>query len=120
MAKVKYDTPEEKQRLIDRAIALRPNVANVVATDKGWAVPQHNGTMELLVSFGKLDELLGSEEPVVEGEPLELHIEAPAAEEAHPEASEEPLEDAKEEVKVEPAKKGKPGGGRPAKKVEEQ
>jgi hypothetical protein len=85
MAKTKYDTPEDKQRLQERALALKPKQLGVIATELGWAIPQARGTLELLVSFKNLDELLGDAVSEVEqtGEPIviapEVIAEVPAA-----------------------------------------
>lgn len=72
MAKTNYDSIEEKQNLQARALMLKPTVTGVIATDRGWAIPQSRGTMELLVSFGGLDQLLGDEISQTEqvGEPI--------------------------------------------------
>jgi hypothetical protein len=60
---IKYETQEHKLRLQARANSLKPSVATVIATSRGWEVPQARGTMELLVSFPGLDALLGDNTP---------------------------------------------------------
>ena len=61
-----HETHEEKQRLIERAIVLKPREHGVFATDRGWAIKQPRGTIELLVSFPGLAELLSEDKLVVE------------------------------------------------------
>jgi hypothetical protein len=80
MANTNYETPEDKQRLQERALALKPKQLGVIATELGWAVPQARGTLELLVSFKNLDELLGDAVSEVEqdGEPIVIAPEAVA------------------------------------------
>lgn len=112
MANFKHETPEEKARLKARAEAIKPkNVANVVATDMGWCHPRPNGTLELLVSFRGLDELLGDVEPdIVDPAPIEVNvlisvehdIEIPEQKPAKEEVKEEP------EPVVVPKKAGRP------------
>lgn len=81
MAKFRFDNKEEKKALQKRAEALKPKAIGVVATAQGWSQPRPNGTMELLVSFAGLDELLGDMETevveqVVDPEPVQV-IEPP-------------------------------------------
>lgn len=114
MARFNFATQEEKEGLKARAEKLRPlNVFNLVATARGWEQSRPNGTLELLVSFAGLDELLGDVEPVVvEGAPVEVVV-APEPEiKPEPEVKEEPK--VEEQPVVEAPKKK---GGRP-KKVE--
>lgn len=86
----------DKEVMKARALKQKPNVKNVVATEKGWAVPHNNGTLELLVSFAGLDALLGdlSTDQDKEAEPVVVEPEAV------------------EETTAEPVKKK---GGRPKK-----
>lgn len=106
MAKTKYDTPEEKKRLQERAEALKPKQPGVIATELGWAVARPNGTLELLVSYKNLDELLGDAVSEVElvGEPIVIKAEEAPAEEA---AAEEPAP-TDETAPVEKKKPGRP------------
>jgi hypothetical protein len=118
MANFKFDSKEEKVRLKARAEALKPKVANVVATALGWAQSRPNGTLELLVSFRGLDELLGDMEPeAVDPNPVEVNvlISVEADIEKVPETVEPPVtkEEEDEPVVVAPPKKG----GRPKKVV---
>lgn len=111
MAKFRFDTPEEKASLVARAKALKPRgVANVVATSLGWAVPQINGNLELLVSFSGLDELLGDVTPeVIDPTPLEVKPEVVVEEKV------EEKPEVKVEVKPEVVEAPKKKGGRPPK-----
>lgn len=59
MKQVTHETTEQLQALQNRALVLKPNLPNVIATSMGWSQPRPNGTLELLVSFGGLDEILG-------------------------------------------------------------
>jgi hypothetical protein len=72
MAWTKFDNKEEKKRLQERALALKPKQAGVIATELGWATVSAKGTLEILVRYDNLDELLGDEISEVEqvGEPL--------------------------------------------------
>ena len=78
MAKFNFETVSEKSALRDRAIMSKPRVSNVVATELGWCVPRPNGTLEVLVRFHGLDEILGdlslditsAVEPVAETTPV--------------------------------------------------
>lgn len=91
MANFKYDNHEDKKRLKDRALALKPRPAtNVIATDMGWSHARPNGTMELLVSFKGLDALLGDVEPeVIDPNPVEVNVSIPVeASDAETEAKE--------------------------------
>jgi hypothetical protein len=103
MAKMKFDSPEEKKRLQERALALKPRVAGVVVTDQGWAVARPKGTMEILVSFKNLDELLGDAVSEVElvGEPIVIVPEVVTEEVKVEEAIVIVPEVVTEEVKVE-------------------
>lgn len=106
-----YRTQEDKQRLIERAIALKPKVLGVVATDRGWVIAQPKGTVELLVSFPGLDELLAEDKPEVIVEPVVEDVPVVIVEpivEENPEAViVAPVEDEEDEpVLVAPAKRG--------------
>lgn len=122
MAKFKFETKEEKQALKARAENLKPkNVANLVATDRGWAQARPNGNLEILVSFHGLDELLGDIEPeIVDETPVEVNVlisvEHDIEKQDDPEQT--PAVEVKEEVKpVEPVVMHKKAG-RPAKKAD--
>lgn len=122
MAWTKFDNKEEKKRLQDRALALKPRVAGVIATELGWALPTVKDTLEILVRYDNLDSLLGDEISEVElvGEPIVITPEVVAEEvkiEAPIETVAEPV--VKEELKVEETKPApkKPG---PKKKAAEE
>lgn len=97
----------DKEILKARALKQKPNVKLVVATARGWEVPHNNGTMEILVSFKGLDELLGdlSSDQDKEADPVVI------------EAIEEIQETKQEEQTADEAVPAKKKGGRP-KKVE--
>lgn len=129
MAKTKFDTAEAKKRLQERAEKLKPKVVGVIATERGWAVAQPNGTLELLVSYGGLDALLGDVTPEFVGEPIDFILPTETPEVAfQPEVTEAPKEEVKveetpaEEPKVEEpevAPKKKPGRPKAEKSAEE-
>jgi hypothetical protein len=116
MARFAYVNQEEKEALKARALKSKPNAFNLVATERGWEQSRPNGTLELLVSFAGLDELLGDVAPTeVVGEPVEVVV---PAEEVKEEVVQEPVVEVKEEPKAEePAPAPKKTGGRPKKVV---
>lgn len=108
MAKFNYDDAEHKKLLQERALAQKPNVVGVVATERGWCIAQPSGYMEVLVSFAGLDELLGDLTPeAIDPTPVEVTPE-PSVEEVSEEAPAEE-QPATEEAPV------KKKGGRPPK-----
>lgn len=126
MANFKFETKAEKQRLQERAQLLKPKANNIVATELGWSQSRPNGTLELLVSFRGLDELLGDIDVEVTDEtPVEvrisledIHEEAPvteAAPEAAAETATETETPAVEDEEAEPVVVIAKKGGRPKK-----
>jgi hypothetical protein len=111
MSGFNYETQEDKDNAKARAESLKPKVANVVATEMGWCVPQSNGNMEVLVRFHNLDSLLGDLEPkaaeIVDG-PLEVvvPVEAETTKEESEEVSENPMGEEDAET-TEPKKRGR-------------
>ena len=84
MAKFNFENAEEKSALRERAMISKPRVHNVVATELGWCIPRPNGTLEVLVRFHGLDDILGDLSldinPVIEAAPVvEVIVETPAA-----------------------------------------
>ena len=74
MTQIKYDTAEELANLQRRAMVLKPKLPSVIATSLGWEQPRPNGTLELIVSFKGLDELLGIETANEDDPVLELNL----------------------------------------------
>lgn len=74
MKQIVHETQEHLEALKSRALVMKPNIPNVIATSMGWGQPRQNGTIELLVSFGGLDSLLGLESQLVDDEPLAVNI----------------------------------------------
>lgn len=62
MAKFNFNSNEERDRVIKRALSLKPKMEGVYATKSGYVIDRNNGTTELLVSFRNLDELLAESE----------------------------------------------------------
>lgn len=126
MSKFEYKDEESKASLKRRALLLKPNLDYLLATKDGWEVRRPNGTLELLVSFKGLNELIADEtielyEPtLVEDKYLEtedkiesvLEFSDSILEKNEPEEKEEILETEKD-VKSEVVVKKK--SGRPAK-----
>lgn len=121
MAWTKFENADEKKRLQERALALRPKVPGVVATELGWALPTVKGTMEILVRYDGLDALLGDAVSEVEvvGEPIVIEVELeeiPAEVVGEEVKVEEKIEEVKVELAVEPPAPKRPG--RPKKVAE--
>lgn len=77
MKQIKYDNDEHLESIKRRAMIMKPNVPNVIATSMGWAQARPFGGMELLVSFADLDTILGIETEVQdELEPIVVNVTA--------------------------------------------
>lgn len=75
MKQIKYDSDEHLDAIKRRALIMKPNAPNVIATSMGWEQSRPNGTLELLVSFADLDSILGIEvAPEEDDEPLAVNI----------------------------------------------
>lgn len=75
MKQIKYDSDEHLESIKRRAMIMKPNAPNVIATSMGWEQPRPNGTLELLVSFADLDTILGIEtKPDEDSEPLAINL----------------------------------------------
>ena len=62
MSKFNFQSEDERQRAVNRALSLKPKVDGVYANKHGYVIDQPNGTTEVLVSFKNLDTLLGTSE----------------------------------------------------------
>jgi hypothetical protein len=120
MARFEPTDLAHKEALKARAEKLKPNAFNLVATARGWEQSRPNGTLELLVCFAGLDELLGDNAPAeVVGEPVEVVVPTVVEETAKETVVDAtpPVETKPAEVVKAPAKKT---GGRPKKVVEDK
>lgn len=82
----------DKEAMKARALALKPRALNVVASAQGWSQVRPNGSLELLVSYRGLDELLGdaTSDQDSTAEPVEVAAEEVAVEDTVADAAPEP------------------------------